>query len=43
MYFFLDPEKVGEENVVAGLIAFVSLLNICEFPHLDKSRRELTR
>ncbi|KFY53440.1 hypothetical protein V496_07595 [Pseudogymnoascus sp. VKM F-4515 (FW-2607)] len=28
MYFFLDPEKVGEENVVAGLIAFVLLLNI---------------
>ncbi|KFY81475.1 hypothetical protein V500_11386 [Pseudogymnoascus sp. VKM F-4518 (FW-2643)] len=28
IYFFLDPEKVGEENVVVGLIAFVSLLNI---------------
>ncbi|KFY05098.1 hypothetical protein O988_00253 [Pseudogymnoascus sp. VKM F-3808] len=28
IYFFLDPEKVGEENVVIGLIAFVSLLNI---------------
>ena len=33
IYFFLDPEKVGEEHVVVGLIAFVSLLNICEFSH----------
>ncbi|KFY14811.1 hypothetical protein V492_02396 [Pseudogymnoascus sp. VKM F-4246] len=28
IYFFMDPEKVGEENVVLGLIAFVALLNI---------------
>ncbi|ELR09952.1 hypothetical protein GMDG_00710, partial [Pseudogymnoascus destructans 20631-21] len=28
VYFFLDPEKIGEENVAFGLIAFVALLNI---------------
>ncbi|OBT50640.1 hypothetical protein VE04_08380, partial [Pseudogymnoascus sp. 24MN13] len=28
VYFFLDPEQIGEENVAVGLIAFVALLNI---------------
>jgi hypothetical protein len=33
VYFFLDPEQIGEENVAVGLIAFVALLNICKFLH----------
>jgi hypothetical protein len=35
IYFFLDPDKIGEENVAVGLIAFVALLNICEFVHFN--------
>ncbi|OBT82148.1 hypothetical protein VE02_09114 [Pseudogymnoascus sp. 03VT05] len=41
IYFFLDPEKIGEENVAVGLIAFVALLSICEFVHF-KSRSTRT-
>lgn len=40
IYFFLDPDKIGEENVAVGLIAFVALLNICEFVHF---KNESTR
>lgn len=33
VYFFLNPEQIGEENIAVGLIAFVALLNICKFLH----------
>ena len=42
IYFFLDPEKIGEENVAVGLIAFVSLLNICESPISRMGQYNLT-
>lgn len=30
VYWFLDPEKVGEQNVAANALSFAALSNTCK-------------